>query len=109
MQLDITKTCPCNVYPFEPHFDIAIIGYAEVYLFFSFLLQDIDCGYSLGLPLQGGFNVYPQSMFSAKIRKYQNVSDDISFFTTKKSLCILHGQVVVGLETGLSILNMGHI
>ena len=39
--------------------------------------------------------MYPQSMFSAKIRKYQNVSDDISFFTTKKNLCILHGQVIV--------------
>ena len=30
----ITKTCPCNVYPPEPHFYIAKLGYAGVYLFF---------------------------------------------------------------------------
>ena len=35
---NITKTCPCNVYPFEPHFYIAKLGYAGVYLFFVFLL-----------------------------------------------------------------------
>ena len=46
----ITKTCPCNVYPLEPHFYIAKLGYARVYLFFLFLLR-------------GGSNVYPQSMF----------------------------------------------
>ena len=43
----ITKTCPCNVYPLEPHFYIAKLGYAGVYLFFLFLFQNIDCGYSL--------------------------------------------------------------
>ena len=53
----ITKTCPCNVYPPEPHFYIAKLGFAGVYLFFLFLLQNIDCGYSLEP------NVYPQSMF----------------------------------------------
>ena len=41
------KTCPCNVYPFEPHFYIAKLGYARVYLFFLFLLKNIDCVYSL--------------------------------------------------------------
>ena len=41
----ITKTCPCNVYPHEPQFHIAKLGYAGVYLFFLFLLQIIDCGY----------------------------------------------------------------
>ena len=59
----IMKTCPCNVYPLEPHFYVAKLGYAGVYLFFLFLLQNIDCGYSLELPRQGGSNVYPQSMF----------------------------------------------
>ena len=59
----ITKTCPCNVYPLEPHFYIAKLGYAGVYLFFLFLLQNIDCGYSLEPPRQGGSYVYPQSMF----------------------------------------------
>ena len=59
----IRKTYPCNVYPLEPHVYIAKLGYAGVYLFFLFLLQNIDCGYSLEPPRRGGSNVYPQSMF----------------------------------------------
>ena len=59
----IRKTCPCKVYPLEPHFYIAKLGYVGVYLFFLFLLQNIDCGYSLEPPRRGGSNVYPQSMF----------------------------------------------
>ena len=54
------KTCPYNVYPLKPHFYIEKLGYAGVYLF---LLQNIDCGYSLEPPRRGGSNVYPQSMF----------------------------------------------
>ena len=52
-----------RVYPLEPHFYIAKLGYAGVYLVFLFLLQNIDCGYSLEPPGRGGSNVYPQSMF----------------------------------------------
>ena len=59
----IMKTCPCNVYPLEPHFYIAKLGYAVVYLFFLFLLQNIDCGYPLEPLRRGGSNVYTQSMF----------------------------------------------
>ena len=44
--------------PLNPTF-IVKLGYAGVYLFFLFLLQNIDCGYSL----RDGSNVYPQSMF----------------------------------------------
>ena len=61
-----TKTCPYNVYPLKPHFYIAKLGYAGVYLFFLFLLQNIDCGYSLEPPVRGGSNVYPQSFFEQK-------------------------------------------
>ena len=61
--LNIRKTCPCNVYPLIPHFYIEKLGYGGVYLFFFFLLQNIDCGYSLEPPRQGGSNMYPQSMF----------------------------------------------
>ena len=43
--------------PLEPHFYIEKLGYAGVYLFYLFLLQNIDCG------SRGGSNVYPQSMF----------------------------------------------
>ena len=65
----ITKTSLCNVYPLKPHFYIAKLGYvgvylfAGVYLFFLFLLQNIDYGYSLEPPRRGGSNMYPQSMF----------------------------------------------
>ena len=49
--------------PWATCYIIAKLGYAGVYLFFLFLLQNIDCGYLLEQPHQGGFNVYPQSMF----------------------------------------------
>ena len=55
----IRKTCPCNIYPLKPYFYIEKLGYAGVYLFFLFLLQNIDCGYSLEPPRRGGSNVYP--------------------------------------------------
>ena len=47
---NIRKTCPCNEYPLKPHFYIVKLGYAGVYLFYLFLLQNIDCGYSLEPP-----------------------------------------------------------
>ena len=59
----VPYTGPYNVFPLEPHFYIEKLGFAGVYIFFSFLLQNIDCGYSLEPPRRGGSNVYPQSMF----------------------------------------------
>ena len=53
----IMKTCPCKVYPLKPHFYMVKLGYAGVCLFFLFLLQNIDCGYSLEPPRRGGSNV----------------------------------------------------
>ena len=46
----IKKACPCNVYPLGPHLYITKLGYAGIYLFFVFLLQNIDCGYWLEPP-----------------------------------------------------------
>ena len=61
---NIRKLSPCRIYPLKPHFYIVKLGFAGVYLFFFlFLLQNIDCGYSLEPPRRGGSNVYPQSMF----------------------------------------------
>ena len=59
----IKITCPCNVYPLITHFYIAKLGFAGLYLFLLFLLQNSDRGYSLELPQQGDSNVYPLSMF----------------------------------------------
>ena len=62
--------------PLKPHFYIAKLGYAAwVYLFFLFLLQNIDCGYSLKPPHRDGSNgeavlTCPNNLcFGAKIRK----------------------------------------
>ena len=52
----IRITCPSNVHPLIPHFYIAKLGYAGAYLFFLiFLLQNIDCGYSLEPPHRSMF------------------------------------------------------
>ena len=75
----IMQTCPCNVYPLEPHFYIGKLGYAGVYLFFLFLLQNIDCGYSVEPPRRGGSNEYPQSMFWSKNKKNRYTPANPSF------------------------------
>ena len=46
----IRKTSPCNEHPFTSHFYIVKLGFTGVYIFFLFLLQNIDCGYSLEPP-----------------------------------------------------------
>ena len=46
----IRITCPCNEHPLTPHFYIEKVGFTRVYIFFLFLLQNIDCGYSLDPP-----------------------------------------------------------
>ena len=61
--LFIRKTCPYNVYPFQPHLYIVKMGFTGVSLFSLFLIQNIDCRYSLEPPRRGDSNVYPQSMF----------------------------------------------
>ena len=49
----ITKTCLYYFDPLKPHFYIVKLEYT---LFFLLLLKNIDCGYSLELPCQGGSN-----------------------------------------------------
>ena len=45
------------------------MGFKGVYIIFFIPLKNIDCGYSLEPPRQGGSNEYPQSMFWAEIWK----------------------------------------
>ena len=59
----ITKTCLYNFDPLKPHFYIVKLGFTGVYISFLISAQNIDCGYSLGLPRRGGSNEYPQSVF----------------------------------------------
>ena len=75
----ITKTRLYNFDPLKPHFYIVKLGFTGVYIIFLFLLENIDCGYSLEPPRRGGSNEYhnrrggsneyPQSMFWAEIGK----------------------------------------
>ena len=53
--------------PLKPHFYIEKLGFTGVYIIFLFLLENIDCVYSLEPPRRGGSNEYPQSMFWAEI------------------------------------------
>ena len=46
---------------------------------FHISAQNIDCGYSLEPPGQGGSNEYPQSMFWAEIRKIMYTPVNPSF------------------------------
>ena len=41
----------------------------KILIFFTFLLKNIDCGYSLEPPRWGGSNEYPQSMFLSRNKK----------------------------------------
>ena len=78
---DITKTC--TVYPLEPHFYIAKLGYTGVYLFFLFLLQNIDCGYLLEPPC------LPTIYILSKNKKYiKNSTKNFHFLQLKKSLYV---------------------
>ena len=47
---NIMQTCPCDLYPLTPHFYIMKLGCIGVYMFFLFLLLNIDCWYSLEPP-----------------------------------------------------------
>ena len=49
---DIRITCPCDLYPLASQFYIVKPGFTGVYAMFLFLLQNIDCGYSLEPPHQ---------------------------------------------------------
>ena len=45
----------------ELHFYLGKLWFAGLYLFFLFLIQNIDYEYSFEPPRRGGSNVYPQS------------------------------------------------
>ena len=71
--------------PFNP--TAVKLGFTGVYITFLFLHKNIDCGYSLESPCQGGSNKYPESVFQAEIRKYQNfLSENFHFLVVKFSV-----------------------
>ena len=46
------KTCPFNVYPLMPHFYIAKLGFAGVYIFFLFFTLEPEILYLAYLALE---------------------------------------------------------
>ena len=70
------------MYTLEPHFYIEKLGFAGVYLFFLFLLQNIDCVPTIYVLSKNKKNI---EIFLMKF----------SIFIGEKNLFILHGQVFV--------------
>ena len=64
-------------------------------LFFLFLLQNIDCGYSLKPPRWDGSNEYPQSMFWAEIWKRSVFLSESFQFLDVKFFIYLNRRVFV--------------
>ena len=51
LTLTIMQTSPCNEYPLKPHFYIVKLGFTGIYIFFLFLLYNIDRGCCLDIPM----------------------------------------------------------
>ena len=52
-----------NFDPIKPHFYMVKLSFIGVNIIFLISAQNIDCGYLLEPPWQGGSNEYSQSMF----------------------------------------------
>ena len=100
-ETNITKTYLYNYDPLKPHFYIIKLGFTGVYIIFLISAQNIDCGYSLEPPRQGGSNEYPQSMFWAEIVKIFRIFHlkTIIFLVVKFSV-YLNRLVLVMNKTG---------
>ena len=108
-QLFLRETCPCNVYPLEPHFYKPKLGYTGVYLFYLFLLQNIDCGYSLEPPRRAGGQAgrqakqignikinskgttieRPATILCQSFHRTRQLSNNVTFISDVK-MCFLH-------------------
>ena len=99
---NITKTRLYNFDPLKPHFYIVKLGFTGVYIIFLILQKNIDCGYSLESPRRGGSNEYPQSMFSAEIRKkVVFLSENFQFLVVKFSIHLNRRVFVMNMATYL--------
>ena len=67
LNLCITKTCLYNFDPLKPHFCIKNWGLQGYTLFFSFLLKNIDCGYSRRFYRVPTINVLSRNMKNIRI------------------------------------------
>ena len=67
----------------------------KILVIFLIFAQNIDCGYKLEPPRQGGSNEYPQSMFWSKNKKNSYIPLHIPAFLYKSGVrgFILYGHV----------------
>ena len=78
-ELNITKTC---LFKYTENFTTKKWKISNKNSnIFHISAENIDCGYSLEPPRRGGSNEYPQSMFSAEIRKIMYTPINPSFTT----------------------------
>ena len=99
----IMITCPCNVYPLTPHSYIVKLGFTGVYIFSYFcskdllwvhvrtaslfLLQNINCGYSLELPNEAVLTCTHNLCFEQKYEKSKKkINRNYYFYSREKSL-----------------------
>ena len=85
----IRITCPCNEQPLTPHFYIEKVGFTRVYIFFLFLLQNIDWAYIAYTRME---TFYVLSKNKKNIKHFHLI---IIFFTAVKYCNILHGHVFI--------------
>ena len=88
-----------NTPALKPHFYIVKLGYAGVYLFLLFLLQNIDCGYS-------SERVPTIYVLSKNKKNITNFLLKIFKFYNLKNLYTLHGHVFVMLNGGKPYFSM---
>ena len=91
-QRNIRITCPCTEHPLTSHFYIEKVGFTRVYIFLLFLLQNIDCGYSLA---EAVLTCTHNLCFGQNKKNIRNFHLKIIIFTAVKYFSILHGHVCV--------------
>ena len=70
------------------------MGFSGIYLFFLFLLQNIDCGYWLEPPRLAKAVLTSPTIYVLS-KNIKNFLMKFSIFMIEKNLCISHGQVFV--------------
>ena len=91
----ITKTYFYNFDPLKAHFYVVKLGFTGVCIFFSFLLKNIDYGYSLEPPRRGGSNEYPQSIFCEEMWKISKFLSEIFQFLEVKFPLYLNRRIFI--------------
>ena len=78
----ITKTYLYNLDPFKPHFYTLKL---DIH-YFIISAKNINCGYSLEPPRQGGSNGCPQSVLSRNMKISEFLSENSQFLVVKFSI-----------------------